>query len=316
MEKKTTVPPSAVARIAPCSAPGHVDADDGDVGRRPDAPRRPPAGRWRRRRPPVGQARPRSARRPRASVADQPGQRGRRRRRRAAARRQGAGLARRARGRRPTAAPVALAPPGRSAPARRTRRARRATTASGQVVGQHGGDRAGEQDRRALAPAPARERPSQRASPSVIAQRGQRERDQGGHPVADGAGPSGDSGPTSSTTPMSMPPEPVTGFCILPRVGDDLQDGGADRVAVPAVRPPTAAGSDAASRLSRSHARSAPRRRRSRGRRPAAARPGAARRPARAPGAARARRSRRSVTTSSLPSHSFVAEEPIASRLI
>ena len=36
MEKKTTVPPSAVARTAPCSAPGHVDADDGDVGRRPD----------------------------------------------------------------------------------------------------------------------------------------------------------------------------------------------------------------------------------------------------------------------------------------
>jgi hypothetical protein len=29
--------------------------------------------------------------------------------------------------------------------------------------------------------------------------------------------PSGLSGPTSSTVPMSMPPEPVTGFCILPR---------------------------------------------------------------------------------------------------
>ncbi len=34
---------------------------------------------------------------------------------------------------------------------------------------------------------------------------------------------------------MSMPPEPVTGFCIFPRVGDDLQDGRADGVAVAAV---------------------------------------------------------------------------------
>ncbi len=31
------------------------------------------------------------------------------------------------------------------------------------------------------------------------------------------ARPSGDSGPTSATRPMSMPPDPVTGFCILPR---------------------------------------------------------------------------------------------------
>ena len=32
-----------------------------------------------------------------------------------------------------------------------------------------------------------------------------------------GASPSGESGPASSTTPVSIPPEPVTGFCILPR---------------------------------------------------------------------------------------------------
>ena len=32
------------------------------------------------------------------------------------------------------------------------------------------------------------------------------------------ARPSGESGPTSSTVPTSMPPEPVSGFCILPRV--------------------------------------------------------------------------------------------------
>ena len=33
-----------------------------------------------------------------------------------------------------------------------------------------------------------------------------------------------------------MPPEPVTGFCILPRVADDGEDRGAHRVAVAAVR--------------------------------------------------------------------------------
>ncbi len=33
-----------------------------------------------------------------------------------------------------------------------------------------------------------------------------------------GSRPSGESGPTSSTVPVSMPPDPVTGFCILPRV--------------------------------------------------------------------------------------------------
>ena len=33
-----------------------------------------------------------------------------------------------------------------------------------------------------------------------------------------GCRPSGEPAPTSSTVPVSMPPEPVTGFCILPRV--------------------------------------------------------------------------------------------------
>ena len=32
-----------------------------------------------------------------------------------------------------------------------------------------------------------------------------------------GRRPSGDRGPASATTPVSMPPEPVTGLCILPR---------------------------------------------------------------------------------------------------
>ena len=44
--------------------------------------------------------------------------------------------------------------------------------------------------------------------------------------------PRGDSGPTSSTVPTSMPPEPVSGFCILPRVGDDVEDLAAYGVAV------------------------------------------------------------------------------------
>ena len=48
-------------------------------------------------------------------------------------------------------------------------------------------------------------------------ERGQGEGDEGGDAVADRR-PRGDSGPTSSTVPTSMPPEPVSGFCILPRV--------------------------------------------------------------------------------------------------
>ena len=42
------------------------------------------------------------------------------------------------------------------------------------------------------------------------------------------ARPSGDAGPTSSTVPTSMPPEPVSGFCILPRVATMLEHLGAD----------------------------------------------------------------------------------------
>ncbi len=35
--------------------------------------------------------------------------------------------------------------------------------------------------------------------------------------LSPGRRPSGDRSPTSSTVPTSMPPEPVSGFCILPR---------------------------------------------------------------------------------------------------
>ena len=34
-----------------------------------------------------------------------------------------------------------------------------------------------------------------------------------------------------------MPPDPVSGFCIFPRVAHDVEDGGPDRLAVAAVGP-------------------------------------------------------------------------------
>ena len=43
------------------------------------------------------------------------------------------------------------------------------------------------------------------------------------------ARPSGDSGPTSSTVPTSIPPEPVSGFCILPRAATISRTCGTDR---------------------------------------------------------------------------------------
>ena len=47
--------------------------------------------------------------------------------------------------------------------------------------------------------------------------------------------PSGESGPTSSTTPTSMPPEPVTGFCILPRAATIASTSARSGVPVPRV---------------------------------------------------------------------------------
>ena len=47
--------------------------------------------------------------------------------------------------------------------------------------------------------------------------------------------PRGDSSPTSSTVPTSIPPEPVTGFCILPRVATISSDLGPDRSPVAGV---------------------------------------------------------------------------------
>ena len=73
-----------------------------------------------------------------------------------------------------------------------------------------------------------------------------------------GARPSGESGPTSATTPVSMPPDPVTGFCILPRAATMPRT--APRSAAARLPPPfgpSAAASvswrnEAASRFSRS----------------------------------------------------------------
>ena len=152
IEKKITVPPSAVARIAPCSQPGHVDADHGHVGRpaqRAGRPRRPaPPGRGRRR------ARPR---RPGPAAAS-----GRRSRR---GRDDADGTARRPRaGRRPATASRSCRRRRSPRPVGRRPAVARATTRSVsagaphtsstarassrvEVVGQHRGDRAGEQDR-------------------------------------------------------------------------------------------------------------------------------------------------------------------------
>ena len=61
------------------------------------------------------------------------------------------------------------------------------------------------------------ERPSQPSRPSSMTS-GVRVRETSVATRSPALRPSGDSGPTSSTVPTSMPPEPVSGFCILPRV--------------------------------------------------------------------------------------------------
>ena len=120
-----------------------------------------------------------------------------------------------------------------------------------QVVGDAGGDRAAEQDgvpvaRHLLGAAVP-------AGQAVLDhERGEGERDQRGDPVADRQARAGTPGPTSSTVPTSMPPEPVSGFCILPRVGDDVEHRAAYAVTVPSVACRSSCRNDAASRLSRS----------------------------------------------------------------
>ena len=59
--------------------------------------------------------------------------------------------------------------------------------------------------------------PSQPASPSVTTS-GVRLSETSVAILSPGASPSGEPLPASSTTPVSIPPEPVTGLCILPRL--------------------------------------------------------------------------------------------------
>ena len=59
--------------------------------------------------------------------------------------------------------------------------------------------------------------PSQRARPSVMAS-GVRVSETRVAMRWPACRPSGDRGPAASTVPVSMPPDPVTGLCILPRV--------------------------------------------------------------------------------------------------
>ena len=66
-------------------------------------------------------------------------------------------------------------------------------------------------------------------------QRGEGQRHQRGDPVAHGEPQGRLRARPRLTVPMSMPPDPVTGFCILPRVGHDVEHLGAHRLAVAAV---------------------------------------------------------------------------------
>ncbi len=113
---------------------------------------------------------------------------------------------------------------------------------------------------------------------------------------------------------MSMPPEPVTGFCILPRPATMLQDGGPDGGAVAGAGLGELAeggGVEVESLDGDPHLVGADRR----GRRRAGGPPGAARPRGSSTRCTPSARSGRSAHES-LPSHPFVAEEPIASGAI
>src|SRR3954452_20506412 len=212
MEKNTTVPPSAVASTAPCSAPGtstHTTVTSagvptaaatasGSVASAITTRSASPA--------PVRAAASASSRtRPVSTVA--PACRAAARLRQPDFPAAPSTVTARAAVRSTTRAVAAGAPQTSS---------RASETASGRSSGRTAAiDRA----KRIAVPAAVTcsDRPSQRASPSVI---------RSGVSVSETrvatrwptASPSGDSGPTASTAPMSMPPEPVTGFCIFPRV--------------------------------------------------------------------------------------------------
>ena len=286
---------------------GHVDADDGDVGGR----RRP--------RPPTASGSVASATTTRsaspaarsaaasASLRTTPVSSVARPARRAASDRR-AGLPGRAedddRARaalRSTTRAVAAGRPQTSRTAGRPRRA-----------GRRAGRRrsSGRRGSRVPAAGTCSDRPSQPARPSVM---------RSGVSVSETrvatrcptAQPERRLGPTASTTPMSMPPDPVTGFCILPRCATMSRTAARDGRAV-AVAGSDSWRNEAASRLSRSTAM-----RTSSG--PiagsASSRGGRLGQHAgRLEHAVHARgRVRPLCARTSLPSHPFDAEEPIAS---
>jgi hypothetical protein len=247
MEKKTTVPPSAVARIAPCSAPGTstqttvrsagvptaAATASGSVASatttrsaRPAARRVAASASFRTR--PVSSVAPAA----RAAASD-----------------------------RLPDFPAAPRTTTRRAPVRSTTRAvvagapHTSRTASDTASGRSSGSTAAMERAKRIAVPSAGTcslRPSQPARPSVI-RSGVRVRETRVATRCPAASPSGESGPTASTTPMSIPPDPVTGFCIFPRL--PTISSTAAWTASPS--PPWASRScrkDAASRLSRSTA--------------------------------------------------------------
>ena len=77
-------------------------------------------------------------------------------------------------------------------------------------------------------------RPSHRSSASSMTS-GVRVRETRVVTLSPGRRPSGDRSPTSSTVPTSIPPEPVSGFCILPRAATISRTSRAHLVAVAVV---------------------------------------------------------------------------------
>ena len=231
-----TVPRSAVARIAPPSQAGDVDADDGHVGRSPGGGHRvaqpdrvagvghhdlvgQPGGAQQRGLPLVrddaDRARPRRAG-PRRGSASRTYRRRRRRRR----------------SRRAT--PRDVLPHHAGGQRRRTadvhhREARSVGRSSGSTAAIERPNSTAYPSHGTCSP-----RPSQSARPSSMTSRGERQGDQRGDPVPHRQAERR-LGPTSSTVPTSMPPEPVSGFCILPRASTMSRTS---RLVVAAPSPP------------------------------------------------------------------------------
>ena len=241
---------SAVARTAPCSQPGTSTQTTVTSAARPRACSTAAASATGSRASATATASARPAARSSVGLGLE-----RAPRRRCATRRPG--------GRRPARATRSCRRPRRPPRSARRSRARRGRSARGRRRRPARPSRARPAGRRAAPAAIDRpnrmawpsagtcsERPSQRASPSVI-RSGVSDSETRVATRSPTVSPRGDSGPTSSTTPTSMPPDPVTGFCILPRAATISSTS--RRTASPS--PPCLVASwrkDAASRLRRS----------------------------------------------------------------